>query len=88
MNPPTQPLIAATTAKNDNTTVGNSRTNAPTKTVPTALAMAAAITEQPAQHALCLESRKNPSIASPGARHMTNDKSPKLPKGRSRLMKA
>ena len=68
MNPPMHPLIAATTAKNDNTPNGNQRTKAPTRMVPTTLAIAAAVMQHGAQQALCLESRKNASIAKPGAR--------------------
>ena len=68
MNPPMQPLIAATTAKNDSTTHGKKSTKAPTKMVPTTLAIAEAPMQHAAQQALCLESRKKASIAKPGAK--------------------
>ena len=68
MNPPMQPLIAATTAKNDITIQGKKRTNAPTRTVPTTLAIAEAPIQHAAQQALCFESKKKASIAKPGAK--------------------
>ncbi len=58
MNPPTPPLIPAITAKNDSKTNGDTRINEATKTVPTALAIAEAPIQQPAQHAFVLRAEK------------------------------
>ena len=67
-NPPTQPLIAAIRAKNNNANSGKANSNALTEIVPTTFAIAAAPMQQAAQQALCLDSKKKPSIANPGAR--------------------
>ncbi len=68
MNPPMQPLIAATTDRNAKTKRGKAKTSAPTKRVPTTFAIAEAPAQQAKQHALCLEMSKKPSMAKPGAR--------------------
>jgi len=63
-----EPLIPAMTAKKDRTLKGITKTRTPTKRVPTIFAIAAAPIQHAEQQALCLESKKNASIANPGAK--------------------
>lgn len=88
MNPPMQPLIAATTAKKVSTIHGKKSTVAPTKIVPITFAIAEAPMQHAIQQDLCLVSKKKASIAKPGPRYIMKESIPKLPYGSIRLMNA